>query len=389
MEDQTQAPTDLPSDARRPPKPKKLNELQTTFMQNVSHEFRTPLSVIQGYAELLHAGDLGMLAPEQEQAMYIIVNRVNELRRLVERMSTLMAIDADMGVAASLDLGLLVTHVVAALHPAAISSDLELTFDLEPNLPWVKADMYHLQQAIECLVDNAIKFTPEEGRIEVRAFTEEDEVVLTVEDTGIGIEIEEFDHIFDRFYQVDGSSTRRYGGVGLGLSVAKTVADKYGGQIEIESRVGEGSRFTMRFPALPPHTEAAEARESATMLQRILIVDDEENVVLTLKDGLDKLPNCEVLTAMSGEEALRLFDEAPFDLLITDYRMLDIDGMTLAAHVRQTYPQTSIVMVTAYGNETLRRQAAEASISRVLEKPIALAEIRSVAMRELGKEDEE
>jgi CheY-like chemotaxis protein len=358
-------------------------------MQNVSHEFRTPLSVIQGYAELLHAGDLGMLEPEQEQAMYIIVNRVNELRKLVERMSTLMAVDAGMGVVAPLDLGQLVTHVVAAHQPAAVSSDLELTFELEPNLPRVEGDMYHIQQAIECLVENAIKFTPEGGVVETRAYSEDDQVILTVEDTGIGIEEEEFHQIFDRFYQVDGSSTRRYGGIGLGLSVTKAVAEKYCGQIAVESQVGEGSRFVIRFPALPAHTEAPKARESTTMLQRILIVDDEENVVLTLKDGLEKLPNCEVLTATSGEEALQLFDEQPFDLLITDYRMLDIDGMTLAAHVRQSYPQTSIVMVTAYGNEALRQQAAEASISRVLEKPIALAEIRSVAMRELGKEDEE
>jgi CheY-like chemotaxis protein/two-component sensor histidine kinase len=387
MEDQVQEPDCLPSDheARRP---KKLNDLHTTFMQNVSHEFRTPLSVIQGYAELLHAGDLGMLEPEQEEAMYIIVNRVNELRTLVERMSTLMAIDANMGVTAPLDLGKLVTHVVAAHQPAAVSSDLELTFELEPDLPWVEGDMYHFQQAIECLVDNAIKFTPEGGTIRTRAYSEDDLVILTVEDTGIGIEKKEFNQIFDRFYQVDGSSTRRYGGVGLGLSVAKAVVEKYCGQIQIESRVGEGSRFVIRLPALPPHARTTESMESSTMLQRILIVDDEENVVLTLKDGLEKLPNCEILTAMSGEEALQLFDEEPFDLLITDYRMLDIDGMTLAAHIRSTYPQTSIVMVTAYGNETLRQQAAEASISRVLEKPIALAEIRSVAMRELGKEDE-
>jgi CheY-like chemotaxis protein len=108
-------------------------------------------------------------------------------------------------------------------------------------------------------------------------------------------------------------------------------------------------------------------------------------VALTLQDSLEKLPNCEVAVATSGEEALSLFEQRPFDLLITDYKMPGVDGMTLATRVRQLYPQTAVVMVTAYSSDELREQAAHASIQRILGKPVKLAEVRSAAMEVLDQ----
>jgi CheY-like chemotaxis protein len=118
-------------------------------------------------------------------------------------------------------------------------------------------------------------------------------------------------------------------------------------------------------------------------VRRILVVDDEENVALTLQSGLEKLPNCEVAIATSGEEALLLFAQQPFDLMVTDYKMPGTDGMTLAARIRQAYPPTSIVMITAYTNDDLREQAA--SIYSILDKPVKLAQVRSAALEALGQ----
>ncbi len=123
-------------------------------------------------------------------------------------------------------------------------------------------------------------------------------------------------------------------------------------------------------------------------LRRILIVDDEENVALTFQDSLERLPNCEIAIATNGEQALQLFEQQPFDLLITDYKMPGTDGITLAVRVRQLYPRTVIIMITAYGDQTLREQAARASIQRVLDKPVRLGEIRCVALEALGRVEE-
>jgi len=120
-------------------------------------------------------------------------------------------------------------------------------------------------------------------------------------------------------------------------------------------------------------------------LRHILIVEDEENVATTLQYMLKKLPRCNITIAGGGEQALRLFERQPFDLLITDYKMPDMDGMTLAARVQQSYPQTVIIMITAYGDDALREQAAHISVQHVLDKPVELVEIRSAALEALGR----
>jgi len=125
--------------------------------------------------------------------------------------------------------------------------------------------------------------------------------------------------------------------------------------------------------------------EIARKQGRILVVDDEVNLALMLKDGLNKLPNCEVAMATSGEQALQLFAEQPFDLLITDYRMPGIDGLTLATRIRRLYPLTAIVMMTAYGNDDLRARATRVNIRHFLDKPVQLTDIRLAVLEALSQ----
>ncbi len=203
-------------------------------------------------------------------------------------------------------------------------------------------------------------------------------------DTGIGIAAAEQAHIFDSFYRIDDLFARNYGGVGLGLAVVKTVAAAYAGQIEFESEPDRGSCFTLKIPAALPVTRPDALDQQSEKRQRILIVDDEETVALTLQAGLEKLPNCEIITAAGGEQALQLFKRQPFDLLLTDYKMPGIDGLTLAARVRQLYPHTVIIMITAYSDDYLNKQAADISIRRVLDKPVEFSEIRRAASEALS-----
>jgi CheY-like chemotaxis protein len=152
--------------------------------------------------------------------------------------------------------------------------------------------------------------------------------------------------------------------------------------------LGKGSRFTIRLPALPAETQIVEQEEQPVKLRRVLIVDDEENIALILQAALEKIPDCEVSIATNAQLAVRLFEERPFDLLITDFMMPDVDGITLASRIRQLYPQTAIVMVTAYGDNALRERAADAAIRHVLDKPVQLGDIRDVALSLLSDLDQ-
>ena len=362
-----------------------LEELQATFIRNVEHELRTPLSIVQGYAELLRDGELGQLAPEQQQALLVIVDRAYEMRKLVERIGILLEAQSRQSTYLPLSLSSLVAEVVKERQADAAQAGLTVQVHVEPNLPSLPGDPYQLAQAFDCLLENAIKFTSSGGQVNVQAYSESGWICYTVSDTGIGIPEDKVTQLLNGFYQADGSTTRQFGGIGLGLTVAKAVVDTYKGRIEIESQSGQGSRFTIRLPYFSPEAQSGLPYGDTAAVRRILVVDDEENVALTLQSGLEKLPNCEVAIATSGEEALQLFAQRPFDLMVTDYKMPGTDGMTLAARIRQAYPPTSVVMITAYTNEDLLEQAARASIHSILDKPVKLAEVRLAALEALGQ----
>jgi CheY-like chemotaxis protein/anti-sigma regulatory factor (Ser/Thr protein kinase) len=359
----------------------KVEDLHFAFIRNVQHELRTPLSIIQGYVELLHAGDLGDLAPEQQQALFNVVDHVHELRTLVERITILMAVEAHATVWLPLRLDEIVPAVVDGKRETALEAGLALEVHCEPGLPSVLGDPYQVQQAVDCLLENALKFTSSGGQIAVRMWAEPHSVCVAVTDTGIGMTDEQVRRVLATpFYQVDSSMGRRHRGFGLGLTLAQAVIEEHGGQLDVESQPGQGSRFTAKFPLVPPAAQAELPAEEIVAAHRVLIVDDEELVALTLQAGLEKLPNCEVVIATRGDQALQLFEKRPFDLLITDYRMPGADGMTLARQVRQRYPQTVVIMITAYGDHDLRELAARASIRCILDKPVSLEEIRQVTL---------
>jgi len=131
--------------------------------------------------------------------------------------------------------------------------------------------------------------------------------------------------------------------------------------------------------------DAATRMDTNTRRRRILVVDDEKNVALTLQAGLRKLPDCEAVAATSGEQALELIALEPFDLIVTDYRMAGIDGLALAGRVRELYPGAAILLVTAYADDALREQAGRLSVARILDKPVSLAVIRAAALDALNQ----
>jgi CheY-like chemotaxis protein len=357
--------------------------VQSTFIRNVEHELRTPLAIVQGYAELLRDGGLGALDADQQKALFVIVNRAYEMRGLVERVGVLMSAQAGTDIMIPLALTDVAVEVAQVKREAATQAGLEA--QLEPETPPVLGNPHQLHEAMVCLIENAIKFTPAGGQVQMRVYAEPGWICFSVRDTGIGIEEGKLAHLFSGFYQADGSATRRYGGIGLGLTLVKQVVDAHHGQISVTSQLGQGSLFTVKLPVYSADKQFGAAVESASKIRRILVVDDEENVALTLEAGLERVPNCQVSIATGGEQALRLFEQEPFDLLITDYKMPGTDGMTLAARVRELYPKTIIVLCTAYSSEALRQQAERVSIQRILDKPIRLADVRAAAIEALNQ----
>lgn len=361
----------------------RLDEIHNTFIRNVSHELRTPLAVLMGYADLLHNGELGALSPEQRQAVSIIANRTEELRKTVTRIDTLLAVQANKYLQQPLTLPGLVTQAVEAQRRRAEAAGLTLELHLSTDLPRIIGDGEQLQLAFECVIENAIKFTPRGGHIIAQLWADPQGINLSVADTGIGIAQEDIARLFTPFAQLDDSPSRSYGGLGLGLTLVHSIVAAHKGVIAVESELGQGSRFTIKLPSCPS-LEKPLATVKGTGPRRILIVDDEECVAFTLREGLRKLPQCEIVVSLSGLQALKLFEEQPFDLLITDYKMPDLNGVALASHINQIYPGTGIIMITAYGHDLVQDPVAARAIQKVLHKPIRLKEIRDVALETLA-----
>ena len=228
------------------------------FLAMISHELRTPMQAVLGYADLLLVGAEGSLTPGQREGlesirngagrMIALVNQVLDLSRLGAGRLELAAEPVDVARAMAL-----VRHDVA---PQAAARGLELRIELPPDLPPVLADTVGVHQILLNLVGNAVKFT-EHGEVRVSACTTDGGVAIAVSDTGIGIAAEALPHIFDEFQQGDNRLSRRYGGAGLGLAIAKQLADQMGGSISATSRLGAGSTFTLVLPVarLPVATE--------------------------------------------------------------------------------------------------------------------------------------
>ncbi len=227
---------------------RELDRLQREFIQNVSHELRTPLALIRGYAEVLESGWMGELNAEQKESIGVIARRSLMLTKLVNDIVTVLAIEQRELIREPFDLVMLVRSVLTGFRPAAEQADLVLSAEIPLHLPLAYGDTIALRRALDNLLNNALKFTPAGGRITVRLYQIEGNLMIEMADTGIGIPHDQLDRIFERFYQVDGSSTRKYGGMGLGLSLVKSIVEGHRGQVTVASTVGVGTTFTLALP---------------------------------------------------------------------------------------------------------------------------------------------
>lgn len=236
---------------------RRLDAMKSQFIQNVSHELRTPLAIIKGYLDLVLDVTFGFNPePNIEQALKAMQTHTNRLTGLVESITTLENVETGQLVRQPQPVLPVFVRALQAIRQKVERQRLKLIVDLEAQLPQVNVDPQQLGLALWHLLDNAIKFNRSDGHIWLRAWVQEDEVLCMIRDEGIGIPREEQTRIFERFYQVDGSTKRRYEGMGLGLSIAKEVLEKHGGRIWVHSDgPNTGAAFTLALPIY--HEESA------------------------------------------------------------------------------------------------------------------------------------
>jgi two-component system, sensor histidine kinase and response regulator len=223
-----------------------LNQLKANIVANISHELRTPLTHLKGYLELLLAGDLGILNEQQHSALSIIERSSDRLGRLIEDLLLFSISERDQMHLSVEPFGLQ-TLSLSAIHKTkhkAKERNIKLVCDCEDNLAQVEGDEEKISWVIMQLLDNAIKFTQPGGTVTLRVRQQDRMVNVLVLDTGIGIPPTQINEVFDSFYQLDGSTTRRAGGTGLGLALAKNIIEAHGSIIRVTSDVGKGSCFS-------------------------------------------------------------------------------------------------------------------------------------------------
>ena len=237
---------------------KELDRLKSNFLATMSHELRTPLTSVIGYSEMMLEGLGGPLTAEQREYLGIIMEKGENLLQLITSILDISKIEAGRVrlVVSEVDAGQVMRDAVATVLPLARKKGLKVTCE-PPRIPKIQADRDKVRQCLVNLCSNAVKFTPAGGQITVTAEPEAiGRVAIHVTDSGIGIGEEHLDRVFDVFYQVDGSSTREYGGAGLGLAIVKSFVEAHGGAVRVRSSQGQGSIFTIVLPLAPPTAPA-------------------------------------------------------------------------------------------------------------------------------------
>jgi GAF domain-containing protein len=247
-----------------------LDRLQREFVQNVSHELRTPLTFIKGYVELMLEEAMGELSDPQRNGLQIVVQRADAMTRLINNLLSLQQVEMESLRPARVSLAKVATAVLESAEAAATKAGIVLEAEIPEALPPVWADRNYLEQVFDNLLGNAIKFSPDGGKITVCIREEDDHLRVAVSDTGIGIPSDKLEKIFERFYQVNGSPTRRFGGTGLGLALVKEAIEAHGGKVWAESQEGQGSTFFFTLPILRDEERAGGIEEAPWLPQPLL-----------------------------------------------------------------------------------------------------------------------
>lgn len=379
------------------------NSLKDDFLATLSHELRTPLTVVLGWADML--SDPRLEAAHKERAIETIrrnaraqVTMIDDLLDVSRITSGKLRLQEQ-----AVDLAKIAAASVDSLRLAANAKDIKVQLQHGDLKGQVSGDPERLQQVIWNLLSNAFKFTPAGGAVTVKIGEVESNIEIAVSDNGKGIAPAFLPHVFDRFRQADASTTRTFGGLGVGLSIVRQLVEMHGGTVMVESEgENKGATFTVSLPMMPPlvdeteieYSKSPEMDESAFECPpelhglRVLVVDDEDDTRKMLQFVLE---GCGVIvkTAGSAREALEAVSEDPFDVLISDIGMPDEDGFSLIAKVHALAKERggkipAAAALTAYAGEEDRIRVLRSGFQMHVPKPISPRELVAIVANLAG-----
>jgi signal transduction histidine kinase len=368
------------------------SRIKDEFLATLSHELRSPLQPLLNWAYLLRSPNLDPASAER--ALDAIERSTRTLGQLIEDL-----LDVSRIVTGKLRLQVrpvrlpgVVRAALEAVEPAALAKSVTLEARIEPELPAVMGDPDRLQQVLWNLLSNGIKFTPKGGRVTVTVAGRNSEVVLAVADTGAGIKREFLPHVFERFRQAESSTSRGYGGLGLGLAIVRHLVELHGGSVAVASEgEGQGATFSVRLPVAAASRTAERAPAAVSpdgpvgrglSGLRLLIVDDEADAREVMRFMLER-GGAQVRTAESAAQALDAIREERPDLLISDIGMPVEDGYVLLRRLRAMEEglgrRLPAIALTAYASEEDARRAVGAGFDAHLSKPVDPARLIDIA----------
>ncbi|MBO0726506.1 MAG: PAS domain S-box protein, partial [Blastocatellia bacterium] len=384
------------------------NRMKDEFLATISHELRTPLTSILGWARMLTRG--GLTTPQARHALDVIAQSAQSQTQLIEDiLDTSGIITGRFKLdARPVEIEHIFHAAVDVIKPSAEAKGVVLSEMIEAPDGMVLGDDSRLRQAVWNLLSNAVKFTNKGGRIEARLGRAEGQIEITVKDTGIGIEPKFLPHVFDRFSQANASSTRKYGGLGIGLAIVRHIIEMHGGGV-LASSPGkdQGATFKIRLPLISglrlerpegpgveplPPTKERKMLETGGRLEgvRVLLVEDNLDTLEMLKFIFAEA-GAEVITATSVDDALGALDSFRPDALVSDIAMPDRDGYDLIREVRSREPERGgkipAVAVTAYARAEDRVRVLAAGYQMNIAKPIAPDELIAVVASLTGHID--
>ncbi|HKV33418.1 MAG TPA: ATP-binding protein [Pyrinomonadaceae bacterium] len=376
------------------------NRIKDEFLATLSHELRTPLTSLLGWSSVLRESrrDEKVLA----QGLDAIDRNARVQAQLIDDLldvSRIVSGKLNLDVR-PLDVCSVTRAAIAVVQPAADAKGITLDYWAQPALGAISADSARLQQIIWNLLSNAVKFTPHGGRINVRVLRDGSNVKVTVSDTGQGIDPEFLPRVFDRFRQADSSTTRSFGGLGLGLAIVRHLVELHGGTVSAESDgVGKGATFSAAFPLLTDRTEPITVMHSGEIHAgefhsldglRVLLVDDERETREIISTVVERT-GAEVKSCTSAREALNALVEWRPHVILSDIGMPDEDGYSFIGRVRSLEDNdggnTPAAALTAYAREEDRKQVLAAGYQMHIAKPIAAGQLVTMIAKLAGREN--
>lgn len=355
------------------------NRTKDEFLAVLSHELRSPLNPILGWAKLLRSGQLNEQRTQHaleviERNAQVQAQLINDLLDVSRILQGKLSLNPN-----AVDLNLTIQAAIETVRLAAEAKAIQIQTLLEPNVGQIWGDAGRLQQIVWNLLSNAVKFTPQGGEIEIRLEQRHSLAQIQISDTGKGILPSFLPYVFDHFRQEDAATTRRFGGLGLGLAIVRYLTELHGGTVQAESPgENQGATFTVKLPLMRQESFSYPSNslsELSVSLQgiRVLVVDDDESN-RDLISFLLELKKATVTTAASATEAIAKLSQFKPDVLISDIGMPEMDGYMLMRQVRalpaERGGRVAAIALTAYAGEIDYQQALSAGFQKHLSKPV-------------------